>query len=137
MPSLRFAARGVPSLPFNLSRHGLRFTLYRLAVTARRNPKACSKASRLFSSGFPRDNGTLNGRRAIWGGRAHVRAALYMAALVATRRNPVTQAFYQGLCQAGKAKKLALTVCMRKLLTILNAMLKSGTPWRAPVKQPA
>ena len=53
-----------------------------------------------------------------------------MAALVATRRNPVIRAFYQRLCQAGKAKKLALTACMRKLLIILNAMLKSGTPWR-------
>ncbi|MDI3464956.1 MAG: Mobile element protein [Nitrospira sp.] len=79
---------------------------------------------------FPRDSGTLKGRRAIWGGRAHVRAALYMAALVATRRNPVIRAFYQRLCQAGKAKKLVLTACMRKLLTILNAMVKSGTPWR-------
>ncbi len=79
---------------------------------------------------FPRDSGTLKGRRAIWGGRAHVRAALYMAALVATRRNPVIRTFYQRLCQAGKAKKLALTACMRKLLTILNAMVKSGTPWR-------
>lgn len=78
---------------------------------------------------FPRDSGTLKGRRAIWGGRAHVRAALYMAALVATRKNPVIRIFYQRLCQAGKAKKLALTACMRKLLTILNAMVKSRTPW--------
>lgn len=86
---------------------------------------------------FPRDSGTLKGRRAIWGGRAHVRAALYMATLVATRRNPVIWTFYQRLCQAGKAKKLALTACMRKLLTILNAMLKSGTPWRVAVSQSA
>ena len=86
---------------------------------------------------FPRDSGTLKGRRVIWGGRAHVRAALYMAALVATRRNSVIRAFYQRLCQAGKAKKLALTACMRKLLTILNAMLKHGTPWRATASQPA
>ena len=86
---------------------------------------------------FPRDSGTLKGRRAIWGGRAHVRAALYMAALVATRRDPVIRAFYQRLCKAGKAKKLALTACMRKLLTILNAMLKSGTPWRVAANQPA
>ncbi|ULA63309.1 MAG: hypothetical protein LZF86_110004 [Nitrospira sp.] len=76
------------------------------------------------------------GCRAIWGGRAHVREALYMATLVATRSNPVIRAFYQRLCQAGKAKKLALTACMRKLLTILNAMLKSGTPWRVAVSQP-
>jgi len=82
---------------------------------------------------FPRDSGTLKGRRAIWGGRAQVRAALYMAALVATRRNPVIRTFYQRLCQAGKAKKLALTACMRKLLTILNAMVKSRTPWRQDV----
>ena len=86
---------------------------------------------------FPRDSGTLKGRRAIWGGRAHVRTALYMAALVATRRNPVIRIFYQRLCQAGKAKKLALTACMRKLLTILNAMVKSGTPWRESIGQPA
>ncbi|TKB93366.1 MAG: IS110 family transposase [Nitrospira sp.] len=86
---------------------------------------------------FPRDSGTLKGRRTIWGGRAHVRAALYMAALVATRRNPVIRAFYQRLCQAGKAKKLALTACMRKLLTILNAMVKSRTSWRESVGQPA
>jgi transposase len=79
---------------------------------------------------FPRDSGTLKGRRAIWGGRAHVRAALYMAALVATRKNPVIRTFYQRLCQAGKVKKLALTACMRKLLTILNAMVKSRTRWR-------
>jgi transposase len=59
-----------------------------------------------------------------------MRAALYMAALVATRRNPVIRMFYQRLCQAGKAKKLALTACMRKLLIILNAMVKSRTPWR-------
>lgn len=85
---------------------------------------------------FPRDSGTLKGRRAIWGGRAHVRAALYMAALGATRRNPVIRTFYQRLCQAGKAKKLALTACMRKLLTILNAMVKSGTPWRVVAGQP-
>ncbi len=86
---------------------------------------------------FPRDSGTLKGRRAIWGGRAHVRAALYMAALVATRRNPVIRMFYQRLCQAGKAKKLALTACMRKLLTILNAMVKNKTPWRIVAQQPA
>jgi len=66
-----------------------------------------------------------------------VRAVLYMAALVATRRNPVIRAFYQRLCQAGKAKKLALTACMRKLLTILNAILKNRTPWRVAANQPA
>ena len=84
-----------------------------------------------------RDSGTLHGKRLVWGGRAHVRAALYMAALVAPRRNPVIRTFYQRLCQAGKAKKLALTACMRKLLIILNAMVKSRTPWRVAVSQPA
>ena len=77
------------------------------------------------------------GRRTIWDGRADVRAALYMATLIATRRNPVIRAFYQRLCQAGRAKTLALTVRMRKLLTILNAMLKSGMPWRVVASQAA
>jgi transposase len=77
-----------------------------------------------------RDSGTLRGRRTIWGGRARVRATLYMAALVASRWNPVIMAFYQRLCSAGKAKKVALTACMRKLLTILNAMLRDHIPWQ-------
>lgn len=76
-----------------------------------------------------RDSGTFRGTRRVWGGRAPVRAALYMSTLVATRFNPVIRAFYQRLCAAGKAKKVALTACMRKLLTILNAMLKYQTPW--------
>lgn len=83
---------------------------------------------------FPRDSGTLKGRRATWSGRAHVRAALYTAALVTTRRTPVIRAFYERLCQAGKAKKLVLTARMRKLLTILNAMVKSGTPWHREIE---
>ena len=78
-----------------------------------------------------RDSGTLRGRRVIGAGRASVRAVLYMAALVATRRNPVIRAFYQRLLAAGKPKKLALTACIRKLLTILNAMVRSRTPWQA------
>jgi transposase len=77
-----------------------------------------------------RDSGTLRGKRAVWGGRAHVRAALYMSALAATRYNPVIRAFYQRLCAAGKAKKVALTACMHKLLVILNSMVKHRTPWR-------
>jgi transposase len=76
-----------------------------------------------------RDSGTLQGKRTIWGGRASVRAALYMGALVASRWNPVLRAFYQRLCAAGKPKKVALTACMRKLLTLLNAMLKHRTLW--------
>ena len=77
-----------------------------------------------------RDSGTWRGRRMVWGGRAPVRAALYMSALVATRCNPVIRTFYQRLCAAGKAKTVALTACMHKLLTILNAMVKHRTPWR-------
>ena len=78
---------------------------------------------------FNRDSGTLRGRRTVWGGRARVRATLYMGALVATRHNPVIRAFYQRLLAAGKPKKLALTACMRKLLVILNSMLKHRSTW--------
>jgi transposase len=82
-----------------------------------------------------RDSGTLRGKRTVWGGRAQIRATLYMAALVAARFNPVIRAFYQRLCAAGKAKKVALTACMRKLLIILNAMLKHRIPWRTELVQ--
>lgn len=78
------------------------------------------------------DSGTHRGKRRIWGGRATVRTALYMGALVASRCNPVLKAFYHRLLAAGKAKKVALVACMRKLLTILNAMLKQRAPWRPP-----
>ena len=76
-----------------------------------------------------RDSGTMRGRRSVWGGRARIRRVLYMATLVATRRNPVIKAFYDRLCAAGKAKKTAITACMRKLLVILNSMVKHGTHW--------
>jgi transposase len=76
-----------------------------------------------------RDSGTLRGKRLVYGGRAPVRAVLYMAALVASRRNPIIRAFYQRLRAAGKPAKVALTACMRKLLVILNAIARSGTPW--------
>lgn len=77
-----------------------------------------------------RDSGTLRGQRTVWGGRAQVRAVLYMSTLVAVRYNPVLQTFYERLRRAGKAPKVALTACMRKLLTILNAMVKHRTPWQ-------
>ncbi len=80
---------------------------------------------------FNRDSGTLRGRRTVWGGRASVRAALYMAALVASQHNPTLAAFYQRLLQAGKPKKLALTAVMRKLITILNAILRDNSPWKS------
>ena len=81
------------------------------------------------------DSGTLRGRRTIWGGRAHVRTVLYMGTLVATRYNPRINAFYERLLAAGKVKKVALTACMHKFLTILNAMLKHRTPWQAQAVQ--
>ncbi len=71
----------------------------------------------------------MRGVRHIHGGRAAVRSTLYMATLSATRFNPVIRAFYQRLVQAGKHKKVALVACMRKLLTILNAILRYHTPW--------
>jgi transposase len=76
------------------------------------------------------DSGKFKGRRRVWGGRAQVRAALYMGALVAIRHNPVIRAFYQRLRTAGKLPKVALTACMHKLLTVLNAMVKHRTPWQ-------
>lgn len=85
-----------------------------------------------------RDSGTLRGKRTVGGGRAPVRAARYMAALVASRCNPIIRNFYQRLCDAGKPKKVApLTACMRKLLTILNAMVKHRTPWEVNTMQHA
>ena len=77
------------------------------------------------------DSGTMRGKRTVWGGRAKVRAVLYMAALVASRCNPIISAFYQRLLDAGKAKKVALVACMRKLLTILNAMMRTMTVWQS------
>ncbi len=81
---------------------------------------------------FNRDSGTLRGKRTVWGGRARVRTALYMGAMVASRFDPVIRDFYQRLLSAGKPKKLALTACMRKLLIILNSMLKYGSSWNHP-----
>jgi len=77
-----------------------------------------------------RDSGRMRGRRTSWGGRAKVRSVLYMAALVGSRRNPVLKAFYQRLIAFGKPKKLALTAVMRKLLTILNAMVRDNKRWQ-------
>ena len=78
---------------------------------------------------FNRDSGTFRGKRTVWGGRGDLRTALYMATLVATRYNPVIRDFYQRLCAAGKPKKVALIACMRKLLVILNSMVKHGQTW--------
>ena len=78
-----------------------------------------------------RDSGMLRGKRMIGGGRSAVRQGLFMATLVATRHNPIIRAFYQQLLQRGKAKMTALVACMRKLLLILNAMLKNNQPWKS------
>jgi transposase len=75
------------------------------------------------------DSGKFRGRRIIWGGRADVRSTLYMGTLAAVRFNPVIKEFYQRLITAGKMPKVAITACMRKLLTILNVMIKNSTPW--------
>jgi transposase len=76
------------------------------------------------------DSGMLRGQRHCWGGRSHVRAMLYMAALSSTRCNPVLRSFYRRLLAVGKPVKVALTACMRRLITILNAMVKTQAPWR-------
>jgi transposase len=78
---------------------------------------------------FNRDSGTMRGKRTIFGGRAQVRCALYMATIVAMRHNRVIKTFYERLLAAGKPKKVAIVACMRKLLTILNAMVRTGKKW--------
>lgn len=83
------------------------------------------------------DSGKFKGKRTTWGGRANVRSALYMATLSAARYDPTIKTFYQRLLAAGKPKKLALTACMHKLLTIINAVIKSGKPWQASYPQPS
>lgn len=80
---------------------------------------------------FNRDSGKFRGQRHIWGGRASVRSALYMATLSAISWNPVIKTFYNRLIEAGKKKKVAITACMRKLLIILNSMVRSGSMWQA------
>lgn len=81
---------------------------------------------------FNRDSGRGRGKREVWGGRAPVRATLYMAALVATRHNPHIKEFYGRLLDAGKPKKVALVACMRKLLSIPGALMRDGAIWRCP-----
>ncbi|HEU4351249.1 MAG TPA: IS110 family transposase [Burkholderiales bacterium] len=83
---------------------------------------------------FNRDSGTMRGRRSIYGGRARIRTLLYMAATTAIRCNPVIRAFYERLKSRGKPHKVALVACMRKMLTILNAMVRESTPWTPETK---
>jgi transposase len=84
---------------------------------------------------FNRDSGTLRGKRTTWGGRDMVRIAAYMSAFVAIRYNPILKSFFDRLIVAGKHYKVALVVCMRKLLCILNAMLKNSTRWNSSGNQ--
>lgn len=86
---------------------------------------------------FNQDSGKHRGKRRIFGGRTSVRSVLYMATLSAIRHNPVIKEFYQHLLDKGKLKKVALTACMRKLLVILNTMVKSGQDWNPPSPSPA
>ncbi len=98
-----------------------------LPELGRRDGKAIAALAGLAP--IAQDSGKRRGQRRIQGGRGVVRCALYMATLVASRHNPVIRAFYQRLRASGKAPKLALTAAMRKLLVILNAMLRDGTSW--------
>jgi len=86
---------------------------------------------------FNHDSGQQRGKRRIFGGRTSVRSVLYMATLSAIRHNPVIKEFYQRLLDKGKLKKVALTACMRKLLVILNTMVKTGQDWNPPTPSPA
>ena len=86
---------------------------------------------------FNRDSGTLRGKRTIWGGRAGVRATLYMATMAAVRRSPSMKAFQERLIAAGKPWKVVQVACMRKLLVRLNAMVRDGEAWTEPVQMPA
>ena len=86
---------------------------------------------------YNRDSGKYRGKRNIWGGRPAIRAALYMATLSATRFNPAIKAFYDRLMAAGKVHKVAMTACMRKLLSILNSMMKNSQKWDSTKFHPA
>jgi transposase len=86
--------------------------------------------AKLAGAPLNRDSGRRRGKRTTWGGRASVRSALYMATLVATRHNQRLKDFYHRLLERGKARKVALVATMRKLLVILNTMVKNGTAWK-------
>ena len=83
---------------------------------------------------FNNDSGKMHGRRSIYGGRSRVRTMLYMAATSAIRFNPVIREFYQRLTARGKPHKVAMVACMRKMLTILNAIVRESTPWTPEIK---
>jgi transposase len=122
--------RTVPGLGPGVSRT-LLADLPALGQLTRRQVAALVGVAPLASARGPR-----RGKRRVWGGRAPVRAVLDMGTLVATRRHPVIRAFYRRLLQAGKPKLVALGACMRKLLTVLNAMMRTHTTWQ-PLPHPA
>jgi transposase len=103
-------------------------SFFRIVVAMRSTSKPCALVG---VAPLARDSGTLRGKRIVWGGRAPARAVLYMGALVGHPR------FYCRLLAAGKPKKVALTACMRKLLTILNAMMRANTTWQQSAKATA
>jgi transposase len=115
--------QGVPGVGPGLSR-SLIAELPELGTLNRRKVAALTGVAP-----FNCDSGKFRGKRRIWGGRAALRAALYMATFNAVRCNPLIQPFYQRLIITGKERKVAMVACMRKLLTILNAMVKNRTPW--------
>ncbi len=86
---------------------------------------------------FNRDSGRFTGKRIVWGGRANLRSVLYMSTLTAIRCNSVIKSFFSRLVEAGKPKKVAITACMRKLITILNSMVKNNTFWQKEIHNPA
>ena len=104
----------------------------RYALPALGHLNRCDIAALVGLAPFADDSGERRGQRFIRGGRAEVRNALYMATLSATQHNPAIKAFFARLTAAGKPFKVAMTACMRKLLTILNAMLKTNQPWQSP-----
>ncbi|MDQ3508861.1 MAG: IS110 family transposase [Actinomycetota bacterium] len=118
--------RGVPGVGRALSR-ALLAELPELGEVTHRRPCALVGAAP-----FNRDSGQRSGRRGAWGGRAPARAALYMGALAATRHNPAIKEFYQRLLDAGKPKKVALVACVRRLLSILDALMRDRSIWRCP-----
>ena len=107
------------------------------AKRAGRRPRARDHRQIAALVGVARDSGTLRGIRRIFGGRGGVRAVLYMATVAAVRCNPRLGVFHRHLTERGKKPKVALTACMRKLLTILNAMMRDATPWRYSVPEQA
>jgi transposase len=126
-PCWRQAADLLQSVP-GIGNTVARTLLAELPELGKLNPKQIAALAGVAP--MNRESGTWRGKRSIAGGRAGVRTALYMAALVASRRNKVIAAFYQRLRAAGKPAKVALTACMRKLLVILNAILRDQKPWQ-------